>query len=111
LRAFNTVIHNALKASKGIDKLKYHPKIERMEWLEDYDNGRSPLLHGTKSLMLRDVLKASPLKEAPKDKTIIFTEWKGFTAIAGRILEQEGVEFVYYTVSTSPHILIVNTCD
>jgi ERCC4-related helicase len=109
LQAFNINMRKVLNASKGLDKNKYHPKIERMDWFEDCDAGRSPSLsHSAKSLKLRDILTKS-LKKAPLDKIIVFTEWKAFTAIAGRILEENGIQFVYYTVCGSPHISVVTT--
>jgi hypothetical protein len=90
-------LRKALIPRKGKDALGFHPQIPSNDWLERYDKGLCPLFESAKVRALMKELKSS-LAEAPMEKIIVFTQWRSFTAIVGRILEQEGIGFVYYTV-------------
>lgn len=83
---------------KGKDFFKFHPHIPPSGWLEKSDNGSISLLQSAK---LRAVLEEVRgwIRDAPEEKGIIFTQWRGFQAIIGRMLEAEGIPFIYYSVS------------
>jgi ERCC4-related helicase len=90
-------LRKTLIPRKGKDALGFHPQILSNDWLERYDKGLSPLFESAKMKALMKELKSS-LAEAPTEKIIVFTQWRGFAAIVGRMLEQDHIEFVYYTV-------------
>lgn len=59
--------------------------------------GQVPLFQSAKIKALMDQIM-NWLKDAPNDKIIVFTQWRGFAVIIGRSLEDKKIPFVYYTV-------------
>ncbi|KAH7342644.1 P-loop containing nucleoside triphosphate hydrolase protein [Rhexocercosporidium sp. MPI-PUGE-AT-0058] len=85
------------KAKKeGMDYLGLLPTAPRMPWLDDFDSGVSEMPPSTKLNALEKQIKEWIIT-APSDKIIIFTQWRAFTAIIGRVLERENINFVYFT--------------
>jgi SNF2 family DNA or RNA helicase len=66
-------------------------------WLEKLDKGM-PMFNSAKTEKMMEQIKKW-LIEAPKEKLIIFTQWRTFATTAGRMLEDMDCPFVYYTVS------------
>lgn len=87
---------NKLKP-KGMDYLGTMPLHSPMPWLMDFDAGTSEMPPSTKLKGLEDQIKEW-MTTAPSDKIIIFTQWRTFTAIVGRVLERNNTGFVYFTV-------------
>ncbi|RDL37275.1 uncharacterized protein BP5553_04708 [Venustampulla echinocandica] len=83
-------------ARKGKDALKYHPRVQRSDWIEQYDKGKVPLFQSAKIEAVVGQISRW-LDDAPTDKIIIFTQWRRFATILGRDLEEKKIPFVYYT--------------
>ncbi|KAK0128490.1 hypothetical protein ONS95_000462 [Cadophora gregata] len=83
-------IHN------GEDSLGNLPPQVHMLWLHEYDAGRSKMPPSTKLTALESQIRTW-MVEAPEDKHIIFTQWRGFAGVIGRVLNERKVGFVYFT--------------
>ncbi|EPE25681.1 P-loop containing nucleoside triphosphate hydrolase [Glarea lozoyensis ATCC 20868] len=96
---------------KGKDFLQFHPKITSYTWAEKYDRG-IPIMKSAKTQEMTMIIKTL-LTETPEEKIIIFTQWRGFAAIAGRMLEEMGCQFVYFTGDKAPEKrnIAVNTFE
>ncbi|KAI1278350.1 P-loop containing nucleoside triphosphate hydrolase protein [Xylaria sp. FL0933] len=82
----------------GRDKFKKHPKFQKSQsmFLQKCDQTHpEPVVPSAKTT----AVKATILKwqsEAPNDKIIVFMEFKMTGAIIGRMLEAEGIPFLYF---------------
>ncbi|KAI0816219.1 SNF2 family N-terminal domain-containing protein [Xylaria sp. FL0064] len=82
----------------GRDKFKKHPKFQKSQcmFLQKCDQTHpEPVVPSAKTT----AVKATILKwqsEAPDDKIIVFMEFKMAGAIIGRMLEAEGIPFLYF---------------
>ncbi|PVH89540.1 hypothetical protein DL98DRAFT_579331 [Cadophora sp. DSE1049] len=80
----------------GEDSLGNLPPLIHMPWLREFDAGRSKMPPSTKLTALENQIRTWMI-EAPEDKHIIFTQWRGFTGVIGRLLKKRNVKFVYFT--------------
>ncbi|KAF8864887.1 P-loop containing nucleoside triphosphate hydrolase protein [Acephala macrosclerotiorum] len=92
---------NAVKTAigKGKDARKFRPmpapnQLCYARWLEKFDQGKIDLLPSAKLLGIREQVKKW-LKEAPKQKIIVFTQFRPFQTMVGCSLEQLRIKFVY----------------
>ncbi|KAG4438756.1 hypothetical protein IFR05_005784 [Cadophora sp. M221] len=81
---------------KGVDYMGNLPVAPFMPWLADFDSDSSEMPPSTKLTALVKQIKEW-IATAPSDKIIIFTQWRAFAAIDGRVLERENIPFVYFT--------------
>ncbi|KAI0965895.1 P-loop containing nucleoside triphosphate hydrolase protein [Xylaria arbuscula] len=82
----------------GLDYFKKHPRLKKSQsmFLQKCDQAYpEPVLPSAKTA----AVKATILKwhsDAPNDKIIVFMEFKMTGAIIGRMLEAEGIPFLYF---------------
>ncbi|KAH7419390.1 P-loop containing nucleoside triphosphate hydrolase protein [Cadophora sp. MPI-SDFR-AT-0126] len=88
-------------AQYGEDSLGIFPPLVHMPWLREFDAGRSKMPPSTKLKALENQIRTWMI-EAPEDKQIIFTQWRGFAGVVGRVLKEKNIKFVYFTGDMSP---------
>ncbi|KAH6724286.1 SNF2 family N-terminal domain-containing protein [Leptodontidium sp. MPI-SDFR-AT-0119] len=81
---------------KGVDYMGNLPVAPFMPWLADFDSDSSEMPPSSKLTALVKQIQEW-IATAPSDKIIIFTQWRAFAAIVGRVLEGENIHFVYFT--------------
>ncbi|KAF7884513.1 uncharacterized protein EAF02_004849 [Botrytis sinoallii] len=84
------------KGMKGKDFRKYIPSTPKSIWLDQYDRGMIDLRPGSKLEAVIGQVREW-LAESPKEKIIIYTQWKMVSTIIGRMLEKENFNFLYYS--------------
>lgn len=67
-------------------------------WLQKYDEGNIGILPSVKLVAVIDQIRIW-LREAQKDKIIVFTQFRHFQVMIGGVLEKLGIKFVYFSVS------------
>ena len=88
---------------KGRDSRNFRPSPGPKQpcfprWLEKLDSGElDPLPSSKTDFVLRQIREW--LKEAPKDKIIIFTQFRHFQTIIGCLLSKAKIGFVHFSVS------------
>lgn len=95
----------ALSIKKGRDIYNYLPTLEQSsEWLEDFDKGKASLPHSSKLEAIRKQIQGWR-RRAPKEKIVIFVQWKLMMILVGIMLEEENELFLYYSVRLSLYLL------
>ncbi|KAF5870203.1 putative dna repair helicase protein [Botrytis fragariae] len=84
------------KGMKGKDFRNYIPGTPKSIWLDQYDRGMIDLRPGSKLEAVIEQVREW-LSESPKEKIIIYTQWKMVSTIIGRMLEKENFNFLYYS--------------
>ncbi|KUI63644.1 DNA repair protein rad5 [Cytospora mali] len=86
------------KRRQGDDYNGKQPRSSNMVDLLD----RDPTLKVPRSAKVDAVVRqiVAWLNEAPEDKIIVFIQWVELNGILGRLLQEEGIEFLYYTGTT-----------
>ncbi|TGJ80765.1 hypothetical protein E0Z10_g8005 [Xylaria hypoxylon] len=88
----------------GLDSFKKHPKLKKSQsmFLQQCDQAHpEPVVPSAKTTAVKaTILKW--LSEAPDDKIIVFMEFKMTGAIIGRMLEAEGIPFLYFFGDMEP---------
>ncbi|RYC66013.1 hypothetical protein CHU98_g233 [Xylaria longipes] len=82
----------------GRDSFKKHPKFRKSHsrFLQECDQAYpKPAVPSAKTIAVREAI-IKWQSEAPDDKIIVFVEFKMTGAILGRMLEAEGIEFLYF---------------
>ncbi|KAI1130815.1 SNF2 family N-terminal domain-containing protein [Nemania abortiva] len=83
---------------QGLDSFKKHPKLKKKqsEFLRECDQSYpKPVVPSAKTVAVKEaILKWQA--EAPDDKIIVFMEFKMTGAILGRMLNAEGIRFLYF---------------
>ncbi|KAF2964057.1 hypothetical protein GQX73_g9507 [Xylaria multiplex] len=83
---------------RGRDIFEQHPRItrSRSEFLQQCDHDYpEPVVPSAKTIAVKEaILKWQ--SEAPDDKIIVFMEFKMTGAILGRVLNAEGIKFLYF---------------
>jgi SNF2 family DNA or RNA helicase len=84
--------------NRGCDALKIHPKLKKSQtkFLQECDGAYpEPIVPSSKTTAVKDtILKWQ--SDAPDDKIIVFTEFKMTGGIIGRMLDAEGIPFLYF---------------
>lgn len=96
------------KFIRGRDARKYIPATQKSVWLDQYDRGTIGLRPGSKLEAVMEQVQEW-FAEHPKKKIIIYTQWKMVSTIIGRMLEEEKISFLYYSVSPRFSELIIIT--
>jgi len=66
--------------------------------LQKFDAKDIDFLPSTKLITIMDDVKKSK-KDAPKEKIIVFTQFRAFAIMLGSLLEKARIGFIYFTVS------------
>ncbi|KAI3331733.1 SNF2 family N-terminal domain-containing protein [Xylariaceae sp. AK1471] len=80
------------------DSFKQHPKLKKSQskFLRECDQAYpKPVVPSAKTTAVKEAILAWQ-SEAPNDKIIVFMEFKMTGAILGRMLEDEGIPFLYF---------------
>jgi SNF2 family DNA or RNA helicase len=88
----------------GRDIFGQHPKLKKSQsrFLKECDQAHpKPVVPSAKTTAVKEAILAWQ-SEAPDDKIIIFMEFKMTGAILGRMLEDEGIPFLYFFGDMSP---------
>ncbi|KAI0478136.1 SNF2 family N-terminal domain-containing protein [Xylaria cf. heliscus] len=88
----------------GRDALNQHPKLKKSQsmFLRESDRAHPrPVVPSSKTLAVMNDIRQWG-SEAPDDKIIVFWEFKMTAAICGRMLQAEGIEFLYFFGDMSP---------
>lgn len=83
---------------QGRDSFKQHPKLKRSQskFLLQCDQAYpQPVVPSSKTVAVKQAILRWQ-SEAPDDKIIVFMEFKLTGAILGRMLEAEGIHFLYF---------------
>jgi len=83
------------------------PEMEESPWLEMCDKNKIPISETTKLQTLKQQVHTW-LQEAPREKIIIFVQWRRFAILIGRMLQKEQVGFVYYSVRGNNLAILVS---
>jgi hypothetical protein len=86
------------KYTKGKDTARFITATQPSAWMDKWDAGEIELLESTKLKHLMAQIMAW-IDEAPLEKIIIFTQYRQFAVIVGRLLEKRQMGFLYYMVS------------
>ncbi|KAI1264261.1 SNF2 family N-terminal domain-containing protein [Xylariaceae sp. FL1019] len=82
----------------GDDMNGYQPHLERhssgCRWLEQCDADKQ-VIASTKIILAAELIRTWLIK-APEDKIVVFVEWNLTACVLGRVLDLEGVKYVYY---------------
>ncbi|KAI0411311.1 SNF2 family N-terminal domain-containing protein [Xylaria grammica] len=82
---------------RGRDSFKRHPKLGKSQskFLHECDQDYpKPVVPSAKTIAVKEAI-VKWQSEAPDDKIIVFMEFKMTGAILGRMLEAEGIQFLY----------------
>jgi hypothetical protein len=86
------------KYTRGKDTARIITATQPSTWIDKWDAGEVELLESAKLKHLMAQIMAW-IDEAPLEKIIIFSQFRQFAVIIGRILEKRQVGFLYYMVS------------
>ncbi|KAI1110101.1 P-loop containing nucleoside triphosphate hydrolase protein [Nemania sp. NC0429] len=93
----------SMMQQRGQDYFKKHPNLERSvsKFLDKCDQDYpKPVVPSAKTVAVKEAIVAWQA-EAPDDKIIVFTEFLMTSAILGRMLEAENIQFLYFSGNMS----------
>jgi SNF2 family DNA or RNA helicase len=85
------------KKAKDVRKFRPSLGVERLNWVKKFDDGDIKVIPGAKLTAVMKKLEEWK-REAPKDKVIVFTQWKSLLVMLASFLEKKKIKFVYFTV-------------
>jgi SNF2 family DNA or RNA helicase len=86
------------KYTKGKDTARIITATRPSSWMDKWDAGEVELLE-TAKLKHLTVQMMAWINEAPLEKIIVFTQFRQFAVIVGRLLEKRNIGFLYYMVN------------
>jgi SNF2 family DNA or RNA helicase len=100
---------------RGKDERKFRPKANPKQlcfsrWLAQIDQGKIDILPSAKLIEIKDQVKEW-LKEAPRDKIIIFTQFQPFQVMLGCTLQEMKIKFLYFSVSLNSFRVLRNQLE